>query len=94
MITIAVRYHNLLRRTVGLAEETITLPEGTSLRDALMCLAQRHGDPLREMLFESEEDVSLHLVIFRNRRLMGPDQHDAPLSDGEQLMLFPAISGG
>jgi len=94
MIIVTVRYHNLLRRTTGLAEETITLPAGTSLRDALEHLAQRYGPALREMLFEPEGNVSLHLVIFRNRRLVRPDQHDAPLTDGEELMLFPALSGG
>lgn len=94
MITIAVCYHNLLRRTTGLARETITLPEGTSLRGALLYLAQRHGSSLQKMLFEPEGDVSVHLVVFRDKRLLRPDQHDAVLCDGEELMLFPAISGG
>ena len=94
MITVTVRYHNLLRRVTGVAEETITLPASTSLRDALEHLAQRHGPTLREMLFEPEGGVSVHLAVFRNRQLARPDQHDAPLTDGEELMLFPALSGG
>ena len=94
MITVTVRYHNLLRRMTGVKEETITLPAGTSLREALEHLAQRHGPKLRGMLFEPEGGVSLHLVVFHNQRLVRPDQHDAPLSDGEELMLFPAIAGG
>ena len=94
MITISVRYHNLLRRGAGLEKETFTLPEGASLRDAVLYLAQLHGTPLREMLLESEGGISLHLVIFRDGQLVRPDQHDASLSDGQELMLFPAISGG
>ena len=94
MITVTVRYHNLLRRMASLAEETIPLPAGASLRDALEHLAQRHGPMLREMLFEPEGGVSVHLAIFRNRQLVRHDQHDAPLSADNKLMLFPAIAGG
>ncbi len=94
MITITVRYHNLLRRMTGVKEETITLPVGASLRDALEHLAQRHGPALQEMLFEPDGGISLHLVVFRDQQLVLPDQHDTPLTDGEELMLFPAIAGG
>ena len=94
MITVSVRYHNLLRRAVGFAKETVVLPEGSSLRDALSYLAQRHGSPLRGMLFEPEGDLSLHLAVFRNSQLVHRDQHGAPISDGDELMLFPALSGG
>ena len=94
MITISVRYHNLLRRGAGLEKETFTMPEGASLRDAMIHLAQLHGSPLQEMLLEPEGGISLHLVVFRDDQLVHPDQHDASLSDGQKLMLFPAISGG
>jgi len=94
MITITVRCHNLLRRMTGVKEEAITLPAGASLREVLEHLAQRHGPALRRMLFEPEGSVSLHLAVFRNQRLVLPDQHDVPLSGGDELMLFPAIAGG
>jgi len=94
MITVTVRYHNLLRRGAGLEKETLTLPKDASLRDAFLHLAQRHGSPLREMLLDPEGGISLHLVVFRDDQLVRPDQHDASLSDGQELMLFPAISGG
>ena len=94
MITVTVRYHNLLRRMTGVKEETISLPVGASLRDALEHLAQRHGPALQEMLFEPDGGISLHLAVFYNRQLVRPDQHDAPLSADDELMLFPAIAGG
>ncbi|HUT21272.1 MAG TPA: MoaD/ThiS family protein [Anaerolineae bacterium] len=94
MIRVTVRYHNLLRRTTRIAEERIELPESTSVRNALRHLAQRHRSPLREMLFDREGSPSLYLVIFRNRQLLRPEQHDDLLSDDDDLMLFPAVSGG
>jgi len=95
MITITVRYHNLLRRMTGVKDEAITLPAGTSLHHALGHLAQCHGPALQEMLFRPDDGgISLHLVVFRNRQLVHPDQHDNPLFDDDELMLFPAIAGG
>jgi len=94
MISVSVRYHNILRQVAGSAEETVTLPAGTSLRGALEHLAERHGAHLRAMLFTPEGDVAAHLVVFRNRKLIHQDQRHLPLADGDELMLFPAISGG
>ena len=94
MIAISVRYHNILRRRAGVEQETIALPEGTSLRAALECLAGRHGPHLREMLFTPDGEVVSHLVVFRNRKLVPQGQRQLPLADGDELLLFPAISGG
>ena len=94
MITVSVRYHNMLRRRAGVEQETIVLPDGTLLRRALEHLADRHGKRLQEMLFSPDGSVVSHLVIFRNRKLVSQDQHHLLLADGDELMLFPAIAGG
>ena len=94
MIAISVRYYNLLRRGAGIERETIILPRETSLRAVLEHLADCHRPNLREMLSAPEGGVPSHLIIFCNRRLMRPDQYHLSLCDGDELMLFPAVSGG
>jgi molybdopterin converting factor small subunit len=94
MIAVKVRYHNILRRAAEATEETITVPDNASLRDVLEHLGDRHGSGLREMLFAPDGSVVSHLVAFRNRKLVHRDQHDDPLSDRDELMLFPAVAGG
>lgn len=94
MITVSVHYHNMLRRGAGVAQETLSLADPISLREALVHLADAHGKRLREMLFSPQGETVSHLVVFRNRKLVPYDQHDTLLSDGDDLMLFPAISGG
>jgi len=94
MITVSIRYHNMLRRSAGIEQETITLHEGTSLRAGLGYLADRHGPHLKQMLFSPQGNVVSHLVVFRNRKLVPHKRFDDPLSDGDELMLFPAIAGG
>lgn len=93
-IAVSVRYHNMLRRRVGIEQETVTMVEGTLLRAVLEALADRHGPRLRDMLFSSEGSIVSHLVIFRNRKLVPQDQYQLVLRDGDELMLFPAIAGG
>jgi molybdopterin converting factor small subunit len=94
MIAVSVRYHNMLRRRIGVEQETIALAKGTSIRTTLEYLADRHGPHLREMFFAPEGSVASHLVIFRNRKLVPQDQHHLLLADGDELVLFPAIAGG
>jgi molybdopterin converting factor small subunit len=94
MITIHVRYHNILQRGAGTACETVELPDGASLAEALRHLADQHGAPLREMLLGSDGNIASYLVIFRNGQLIGQQQHQLPLANDDELMLFLAISGG
>jgi MoaD family protein len=93
MVTIRVRYFNMLRRAAGVEQESFTLHADTLLA-ALEQIGERHGPRLRAMLFSADGEISPHLVIFCNQRLVGHDQLDRALAEGDELMLFPAISGG
>ena len=93
MITVSVRYHNVLRQITGVIRETIITPEG-SLLAVLRQLAGAHGPALEALLFGQDDAISDHLVIFCNQKLVPSGQRDITLADGDELMLFPAISGG
>jgi molybdopterin converting factor small subunit len=93
-ISVGVRYHNILERHAGVREETLTLPAGARLLDALEQIATSHGPPLRSLLFSPSGTVAAHLIVFCSNQLVGGDRAARPLSDGDQLMLFPATSGG
>jgi molybdopterin converting factor small subunit len=94
MVCVTVRYHNILRSAAGLAEETMALAESSSVYALLEALAAGHGSPLREMLLEADGSVVSHLVAFRNRKLVSSDPRSAVLADGDEILLFPAVSGG
>jgi molybdopterin converting factor small subunit len=89
-----VRYHNILRRHAGVQSETLALPAGARLREALEQMANSHGSHLRDVLFSPEGDIASHLVVFCNGNLVHGDRGEFALAEGDQLMLFPAISGG
>ena len=94
MITVSVRYHNILRQAAGLESERLELPEGTAVGGAVRALAVRHGPGLAEMLLSTDGGSSPHLVVFLNQQLVFPGRHSPPLSHGDELRLFPSISGG
>lgn len=94
MINIHIIYHNMLRRRTGVERETVQLPAQTSLYGALESVASHHGPHLHEMLFAPDGTVANHLVVFRNGQLSRQDARTVQLADGDELMLFPAISGG
>ena len=94
MITLSIRYHTPLRQARGVKEEQVTLPDGTSLGLAVGRLVENGSPALRGMLLEPDGTLSPHLVVFRNNSLMADERYDAILADGDELMLFLAISGG
>jgi molybdopterin converting factor small subunit len=93
-ITVSVCYHNILRQRAGLEKEHLELPEGTDVGDAVRGLAGRHGPGLAEMLLSADGGISPYLVVFLNQQLVFPGRHSLPLADGDELKLFPSISGG
>lgn len=94
MISVNVRYHNILRRHVGVRADSLCLPDNTRLGQALELVVERHGPHLRDLLLSAEGGIASHLVVFCNGRLIHGDREGFQLSDGDQLMLFPATSGG
>jgi molybdopterin converting factor small subunit len=94
MISVSVRYHNMLKRRAGIRGETLSLPDGSQIGDALWEMAERHGPKLREMLFTHDGEVAPHLVVFCNSKLVPRNRAEFALADGDELMLFPATSGG
>lgn len=94
MITVTVRYHNILRNRAGLEQESLELPLGAEVGDAVRCLADLHGPGLAAMLLSPEGEVSSYLVVFLNGRLVFPARDSLPLANGDELKLFPSISGG
>ena len=89
-----MRYHSALRQQAGVDQEHLALNEGTALLRALELLAERHGAALREALLTPEGGISAQIVVFHNGQLARLDLPGPALKDGDEVKLFPKISGG
>ncbi|MBC6447194.1 MoaD/ThiS family protein [Actinokineospora xionganensis] len=82
--TATVRYFAGARAAAGVPEETLGLPSGATVADALKELSVRHGEALSRVLLASS--FLLDGVAVRDRSI--------PLSDGIVLDVLPPFAGG
>jgi molybdopterin converting factor small subunit len=94
LVRIHIKYHNMLRRLTGVDMQALDLPAGCTVQTALEAISRQYGHHLHEMLFSPNGTVATHLVIFHNGQLTRDDPDGLLLSEGDELMLFPSISGG
>lgn len=80
MKTITVRYFAMFRETAGLGEETLSLDAATAL-DVFDLTKSRHGG----------SEPSGHCKVAINDAMA---DWDAPVSDGDTVLLFPPVAGG
>lgn len=79
---ISVRYFAVLRERLRREVETIELPSGARVSDALAALCAQH-EPLA--------GLQKHLLLAVNQTLVPAD---FPLHDSDELALLPPVSGG
>lgn len=81
-IAVRVLYFALLRERLRRTEETLALPEGSKVREAVALLAQQN---------EVIAGIEKSLLLAVNQTLVPAD---FPLSDGDELALLPPVAGG
>jgi len=79
---VKVKLFALYRERAGTNELWLDLPEGASVQDALNSLAQR---------FPSLEELLGRAFFALNKRYV---QLQDPLKEGDELAVFPPVSGG
>ena len=80
MKTIRIRYFAMFRETAGTAEESLSLDVATA-RDVFEATSDRHGS--REPLGHCKVAINDEMADW-----------DAPVADGDTVLLFPPVAGG
>ena len=79
---VRVLYFALIRERAGERQQELTLPEGATVADLMAHLSERHPD-----LAEPLETA----VIAVNKQFAFPQE---PLKEGDEIAIFPPVSGG
>jgi len=90
---ITVEYAAQLKRAAGVASESVDLDEPSTFSQLLERVADKHGDPLRGLLFDENDRVHPSLLLFLGDEQIRGDA-SIELSDGDVVSLLTPISGG
>lgn len=91
-----VKFLATAREIAGVREETLQLEGGTTVIEILKVLAARHGNKLKDYLFDRESGSPRpHLNFLLNGRsvsMMGG--FSAEVTEDVTMIIFPPASGG
>ncbi|MBN1547580.1 MAG: MoaD family protein [Syntrophaceae bacterium] len=92
-IVVNVRAFAHFRDILG-AKKPVVLAQGHSVRDLLEVLSEINTD-FREKAFDSQGRLSNEIYIIINGRNVGHTRNlKMELQDGDQVFIFPPLSGG
>ena len=91
MMRVTVQYLAQIKRAAGCNSETVEVPIGGTLRDALRTLADRHDGNFRAMLLDDAAEPRKSLLFF-----IGDDQAAGTrlLRDGDAITILAPMAGG
>jgi molybdopterin synthase sulfur carrier subunit len=85
-MTIQMVFLARLRERLGVARETLQLPDGAATVAELLALLRTRGGA-----FEAELAPGRAFRVAVNQDVVGVDH---PLRDGDELAIFPPVTGG
>ncbi len=91
LIEIKVRYLSIVADLVGKREERLMMPANCDLNSLVALIGEQHP-AFADYARRNDPAAGSALRIFRNGR-QALDMAE-PLADGDELWLFPVISGG
>lgn len=90
-IEVSVRYYSIIVDQVGAREDRWIAPATAKLADLVAWIAGRHP-AFAEYAQAADSHSGNPLRVFLNKKVIMNMEH--PLADGDQVRLFPVISGG
>lgn len=91
---VRVSFLGILRDLMGTARVDLELPEQATFRDLLNALGPEVEDRLPSWAWDSERGgFSDRMMVSRGGSTGMPDT-ESPLSDGEEILVFPPLAGG
>ena len=95
-LEVKVQFFAGVRELVGLREETLELPNGGTVRNLIDLLVERHGQGLRNYIYDPKSDElrwSLQILV-GDTPTSALNGLSTVLSDGCVLAIIPPIGGG
>ena len=94
---VTVDYLGYIKSLLGTAQaETIQLRDDALVRDLLVLLAEKHGEPFTKAIYEpGDSDLKGSFILTVNGLLLNQlSGIDTKLREGDRVVLMPIVSGG
>jgi molybdopterin converting factor small subunit len=92
---IRVTYFGQVRAAAGVSAETLALPAGSTVLDALRALPGGTRPQLQAFLFDPHGEAAAALLVMLNERPVPRSElATAVLNEDDELTLVPPIAGG
>ncbi|MBN2335944.1 MoaD/ThiS family protein [Candidatus Bathyarchaeota archaeon] len=90
-----VRFYGVAMDAAGRRDETVELPEDSTVRDLADKLIEFHGAQFKGYVYEGGGKPRDYLMWSVNEvDIMGLNGFDTALSDGDRVFVMPPIGGG
>jgi molybdopterin converting factor small subunit len=87
-----VSYLGLVRNVISCREEEVEVGPGTTVRDLLTLLSEKHGDPFRASVFKSGGELrATALVCVNDCDIAQLEGFDTKLQCGERLSVVVGV---
>jgi MoaD family protein len=95
-LKVTVEYLGYLKQTIGVEQgEHATLKEDAVMRDLLVLLAEKHGEPFQKAVYEPKDtELKPHYIFSLNGLLHQSNDIGTKLKDGDRVVFMPVVTGG
>ena len=90
---VTVEYAAQVKQAAGVGSESVELDEGSSVRDLILRVADRHGDSLRRVILGDDGNPHPSILLFVADSQIRWDSAE-PLRDVDVITLLSPVSGG
>jgi len=82
------------KRELDEAYRTLELPDGATVRDAMVELGRRYA-PIAQRLFDEDDAIRRNInALINGGNVQFREWFDTVLSDGDRLTILPPVGGG
>ena len=92
-MSISIKYMSQLKALLGQGTDQIETQSACTWRELAEQLVQRHGEPLRKLLYSNEGELNPSLLVCIGDEQIRPTAAH-PIQPGQTVTLLSPISGG
>jgi molybdopterin synthase sulfur carrier subunit len=91
---ISVEFGFSFKRELDEAYRTLDLPDGATVRDAMVALGRRYST-IERRLFDEDGAIRRNInALINGGNVQFRERFDTVLSDGDRLTILPPVGGG